>query len=104
MRRRLGEESGIALVTAVVILAALMLTGTTLVYYAGSNANHAEVSNDDARALNLAEAGMNYARSILWNAADPTVGTAVGSGGPLSLEGGTYTYAGTYDSAARSGP
>jgi hypothetical protein len=100
MRRRLRDESGVALATAVVILAALMLTGSTLVYYAGSNANHAEISTDDTRALNLAEAGTNYARSILWNAADPTVGTAVPSG-TVALENGSVTYSATYDSAAK---
>ena len=100
MRRRLRDESGVALATAVVVLAALMLTGTTLVYYAGSNANHAELSADDAKALNLAEAGTNYARSILWNAADPTVATAVPSG-TVTLENGTVNYSATYDSVAK---
>ena len=98
--RRLRDESGVALAIAVVSLAFLMLAGATLVYYAGTNANHAEVSTEDAKSLNLAEAGMNYARSILWNAADPTVSTAVGSG-TLTLENGTVTYSGTYDSVAK---
>jgi hypothetical protein len=100
MRRLLREESGLALVMAVGILAFLMVTGTTLVYYAGSNASHAESSADGAKALNLAESGMNYARAILWNAADPTVSTAVGTGS-LTLEGGTVAYSGTYESATK---
>jgi hypothetical protein len=98
--RRLRDESGVALAIAVVSLAFLMLTGATLVYYAGKNADHAEVSTEDAKALNLAEAGMNYARSILYNAADPTVSTTVGSG-TLTLENGTVAYSGAYDSTAK---
>jgi Tfp pilus assembly protein PilX len=98
--RRLRDESGIALVMAVGILTVLMVTGATVVFYAGSNARSAEYSADDARALNLAEAGENYARAVLWNAADPTSPTTF-SGGPLTLEGGTVTYSGSYDAATK---
>nr|MBA3567193.1 hypothetical protein [Actinomycetota bacterium] len=100
MRRQFTDESGVALVMAVWILAFLMLMGSSLVFYAGSGASHAEVSTEDARAVNLAEAGENYARAILYNAADPELSTAVGSGS-LTLEGGTVNYAGTYDSATK---
>lgn len=100
MRPQFKDESGVALVMAVWILAFLMLAGASLVFYAGSNASHAEQSTEDAKAVNLAEAGENYARAILYNAADPTLSTAVGSGS-LTLEGGTVTYSGTYDSATK---
>ncbi len=100
MRLRFKDESGVALVMAVWILAFLMLMGSSLVFYAGSGASHAETSTEDARAVNLAEAGENYARAILYNAADPTVTTAVGAG-QLTLEGGTVDYSGTYDTAAK---
>jgi hypothetical protein len=100
MRRRLENESGIALVMAVGILAFLMVTGSAVVFYAGSNARSAEYSADDAKALNLAEAGENYARAALWNAADPTSPTTF-SGGPLTLESGTVSYSGSYDSTTK---
>jgi hypothetical protein len=100
MRLQIKNESGVALVMAVWILAFLMLAGSSLVFYAGSNAGHAELSTEDVRAVNLAEAGENYARAILYNAADPTDSTAVGSGS-LTLEGGTVNYSGTYDSATK---
>ena len=100
MRRKLENESGIALVMAVGILAVLMVTGSTVIFYAGSNARSTEYSADDAKALNLAEAGMNYARAELWNAADPTNPTTI-SGGPLTLEGGTVTYSGSYDTTTK---
>jgi hypothetical protein len=100
MRLQLKNESGVALVMAVGILAVLMVTGGSLIYYAGSNARSAEHSADDTKALALGEAGLNYARAILWNAADPTSASAVPSG-TLSLEGGTVTYTGAYDSATK---
>jgi hypothetical protein len=100
MRLLIRDESGVALVMAVWILAFLMLAGSSLVYYASSNAGHAELSTDDVKAVNLAEAGENYARAILFNAADPTDPTAVGSGS-LTLEGGTVNYSGTYDSTTK---
>jgi hypothetical protein len=100
MRRRLESESGIALVMAIGILAVLMIAGASVIFYAGSNARSAEHSVDDSRALNLAEAGMNYARAILWQSSDPTSASAVPSGS-LALEGGTVTYSGTYDSTSK---
>jgi hypothetical protein len=106
MRLNLKDESGVALVMAVGILAVLMVTGASLVYYAGSNVQNAERSVDDTRALALGEAGMNYARAILWHAGDPTVATAVPScsatPSSLALEGGTVSYCGTYDSATQT--
>ena len=104
MRRRLEDESGIALVMAVGIMAVLMIAGAAVIFYAGSNARSAEHSVDDSRALNLAEAGMNYARATLWQSSDPTMSTAVpssGTPGELTLEGGTVKYWGTYDSASK---
>jgi len=98
MRRRLENESGIALVMAVGIMTVLMITGSAVVFYAGSNARSSEHSADNARALNLAEAGMNYARAELWNDADPDPTNPTSfSGGPLTLEGGTVTYSRSYD-------
>ncbi len=96
MRRFLRDESGVTLVMAVCILSVLMTAGATLVYFANAGARHAEVSTEDARALDLAEAGMNYARSVLWNASDPTQANAVPASS-VTLEGGTASYEGTYD-------
>lgn len=98
MRQKLRDESGVTLVMAVCIMSVLMASGASLIFYANSNAQNADYSADDTRALNLAEAGVNYARSILWNAANPTQASAVPAGS-LTLEGGTATYAGTYDAA-----
>ena len=99
MRQRLKSESGIALVMAIGILAVLMIAGASVIFYAGSNARSSEHSADDSKALNLAEAGMNYARAILWQSSDPTNTTSVPTA-TLTLEGGTVTYSGTYDTAS----
>jgi hypothetical protein len=103
MRRLLRDESGVALVMAVGVLTVLMVTGGTLVYYAGANVTTAERSVDDTRALALGEAGMNYARSILWSAGDPTTAAVptAASPGTLTLEGGTVKYWGSYDSGTQ---
>jgi Tfp pilus assembly protein PilX len=107
MRRRLKDESGIALVMAIGIMMVLMIAGTAVVFYAGSNARSAEHSADDARAVNLGEAGMNYARAILWSSGTPNSASAVHSCSSLplpqlTLEGGTVTYCGTYDSGTQT--
>jgi hypothetical protein len=101
MRRILREESGMALVMAVGILSVLMIMGSSLIYYAGTNVSSAERSVDDTRALALGEAGMNYARAILWNAGDPTSPTAITSG-TLTQDGGTVAYSGSYDSGTKT--
>jgi Tfp pilus assembly protein PilX len=106
MRQRLNNESGIALVMAIGILSVLMIAGSSVVYYAGSNARSAEYSGDDTKAVNLGEAGMNYARAILWNSTTPTSASAVPSCTPsppqLTMEGGTVTYCGTYDAVTQT--
>jgi hypothetical protein len=104
MRRILRDESGIALVMAVGIMAVLMITGSAVVYYAGSNTRSAEHSADEAKALNAAEAGMNYARAVLWNSTTPTSSSALPSSsspGQVTLEGATVRYWGSYDSTTK---
>jgi Tfp pilus assembly protein PilX/predicted acyltransferase (DUF342 family) len=105
MRRRLKNESGIALVMAVGIMAVLMIAGAAVVFYANSNARSSEYSADEAKAMNLGEAGMNYARAILWNSGTPTSASALPSSaspGTLTLEGGTVKYWGSYDAGTQT--
>jgi hypothetical protein len=79
---------------AIGMLGVLSLTAATLAVYSTSNGRNADYSNATVAARNLAEAGEAAARSILWNASDPTNPSAVGSG-TVTLEGGTATYSGT---------
>ncbi len=100
MRQKLRDESGVTLVMAVCIMSVLSLTGASLILYANANARNAEYSADDTRALNIAEAGVNYARSVLWNATDPTQANAVPTSS-ITLESGTATYSGAYDATTK---
>jgi hypothetical protein len=86
---------------AVGIMTVLMATGTTLVYYASSNTRNAELSVEEQRALNIAEAGVNYARSVLYNASNPQSSSAVPAGS-LVVEGGSVSYTGTYNSSTQT--
>jgi hypothetical protein len=65
LRQLLRRQDGLTLVMAVGILGVLTLTGTTLVYYSGSNSRSAEYSNRSASAYNLAEAGINEMMAVL---------------------------------------
>ena len=82
------------------IMLALSITGTSVVAFSSSNFRAAEYSADNTKSIHLAEAAEAYARSVLWNASDPTDQNAVPSG-TVSLEGGTANYSGTYDSGRR---
>ena len=90
----LARESGMALLIVLGVLSGLTIAGGALLSLTNSNSSHAERSVDTMLAQNVAEAGMNYARSILWNAVDPTDPAAVGSGN-ITLESGTANYSGT---------
>jgi Tfp pilus assembly protein PilX len=99
MRQRIRDEGGIALVMAIGFLAVLSITGATLMHYSSSNTREASRSSESTSAFHLAEAGMSLARSVLWNASDPSNPSAVGTGSS-SLNGGTASYSGTFDSAS----
>ena len=102
VRLHLSGESGISLIMTMGInMLALSVTGTSVVAFSTSNSRSAEYSVDNSKAIHVAEAGEAYARSILWSAPDPTDPSSVGSG-PVSLEGGTATYSGTYDSGTQT--
>ena len=86
----MGEEglaNAIALNTAAMnltrvlgpTLAGVMLavSGATVVYFSSSNLRSAAYAADHQGAAGFAEAGMNFARSTLWQAADLTDPAAV---------------------------
>jgi hypothetical protein len=103
--RLLSREDGISLVMAVGILGVLSVTGTTLIYYGGTNARSAAFSKENGVAYDIAEAGVNEMTAILWNGdnnphnpyllgarPDGTVVTKTTTYG-----GGTATWSGTLD-------
>ncbi len=89
-------EDGFALVIALGMSAVLSIAGTTTMIYTTANHGSAARSKADRRALSLAEAGLNYAYSTLYNASDPTQPGAVPQRAE-TLESGTATYWGTLD-------
>jgi hypothetical protein len=105
MRRRFSvrSEGGMALVMAIGIMAVLTITGTTVTYYATSNSSSATRSKTRQSAYALAEAGINTALSVLSASFQPATATALpacnAAAGPITAEGGTYTYCGTLNGA-----
>jgi hypothetical protein len=94
--RRLVAQAGFALPVVIGTSMILGITGTTAMVYSTSNVRTAASSKADERAFALAEAGLNYAYSTLYNAPDPTMPGAV----PLRsevVEDGTITWWGTLD-------
>jgi hypothetical protein len=100
MRRRFSvrSERGMALVMTIGIMTVLAITGTTITYYATSNSSTANRAKSRQSSYALAEAGINTALSVLSASFQPATPTALPAcntpGGPVSAEGGTYTYCG----------
>jgi Tfp pilus assembly protein PilX len=100
LRHRLRDERGFALVAALGFSVVLGIAGTTAMVYTTSNEGSAQASKADRRALSLAEAGLANAHATLYNASNPADANSV----PLRsdvLEGGTATWSGVYDAAAK---
>ena len=103
LRQTLTDESGIGLLFTVGVLFVLSTVAVSVISFTSSNARNSEYSVDRSAAVHLAESGEAYARAILWNAKPEewtnkdTVGT-----NSISLEGGTVTYSGTYDSGTQT--
>lgn len=100
LAERMRCEAGVTLITAVMALAALSSAGATVVFFSSSDARNSAYAADHQNAGNLAEAGMNFARSTLWQAADPTNPSSVPST-TQTVDGVDVTYFGTYDVGAK---
>jgi Tfp pilus assembly protein PilX len=98
--RRVGRlipgQAGFALPMAIGVSLVLGITGTTAMIYSSENVRAASTSKADERAFSLAEAGLNYAYSTLYNASDPTMPGAVPQRSEAA-ENGTITWWGTLD-------
>ena len=100
-RIKLRSERGLALPLTVLVLASCGATVVTVVEYSSSSGRTAQVGEGRVTAQSLAEAAIANAFAVLNNAVDPkTAGTlpAQGSAVPVTMEGGTATYWGTYNS------
>ena len=104
MRHLLKDQSGIALVMSVGMIAVLSIVGTTTLVYTTANARSGVVSKDNERAFSLAEAGLNNAMAVLSlptnNALDPDVlPSTEATASSATYEGGTVKWYGTLDRA-----
>lgn len=100
LARRCRSESGVTLITAVMALSILSGAGASVVYFSSANTRSSAYAADHQSALDLAEAGMNFARSTLWQAADPSDPNSVPSA-TQQVEGVNVTYYGTFDAGAQ---
>ena len=105
MLKRLNEQSGMALVMAVGMLAVFSIVGTTTLVYTTSNSRSSGISKETERAFSLAEAGLNNAMAVLSlptnNALDSTLlPSTEATASSATYEGGTAKWYGTLDRSA----
>jgi hypothetical protein len=92
-RRHLGREDGVALVLSLGLCVVLAVVGTTTIAYTSSNQRSSHHSKAERTTQALAEAGLHYAYSTLYNSPTPTMSGAVPSR-TIEVNGGTITYSG----------
>jgi hypothetical protein len=100
LAKRCREESGVTLITAVMALSVLSAAGSSVVYFSSTNTRSAAYAETHQNALGFSEAGMNFARSTLWQAADPSNPNSVPTTAQ-QIEGVNVTYSGSFDSASQ---
>src|SRR5688500_4705756 len=94
LRARLAGEAGIALPFALVTVLATGTLASSALAYSSWSYGSAKRSDADSQALALAEAGLNYAYSTLYNSGTPTMDGAVPSR-TITLSTGDASYYGT---------
>jgi len=94
LRARFLGEAGIALPFALVTLLTAGALASSAVAYSSWNYGSAKRSDADSQALALAEAGLNYAYSTLYNSGTPTMDNAVPPRS-ITLSTGDASYYGT---------
>jgi Tfp pilus assembly protein PilX len=97
---RLGDERGVALVLALVIMGVLTITVASVATFTTSNENHSARDRDVARALGAAEAGLNNGLAVLTQQ-DSTGTQPIGATlatTSFTIDGGSGTYSATKNS------
>lgn len=94
IRAQLRGESGLALPLALVTMLATGAMASSAIAYSSWNYGSSKRTDADSQALALAEAGLNYAYSTLYNSGTPTMASAVPSR-TITLATGDATYYGT---------
>ncbi len=108
--RSVLKERGFALVMALGLLTVLAIAGTAVAYYATSAFTSSATGKSRMSAYDLAEAGINDAKAVLYNQLNPDGSVKAGGTSPISPtllsqttiqypdEHGSVTYQGTLDS------
>jgi Tfp pilus assembly protein PilX len=103
MKQRVNVRSngGMALPIALGIMMVLGITVVTVLGFTSSSQRDAKLSEANQVAVDVAEAGLNHAESVLANAADADSAGALPSscGTQVPAEGGTFCYWGNLDSS-----
>jgi len=94
LRTRLLGEAGFALPFALVTMLTTGTLATSTLAYSSWNYGSSKRSDAESQALALAEAGLNYAYSTLYNSGTPTMDGAVPTR-TITLSTGDATYYGT---------
>jgi hypothetical protein len=94
LRACLRGEGGIALPFALMTVFVTGSLASSAIAYSGWNYGSAKRADAESQALALAEAGLNYAYSTLYNSGTPTMDSAVPSR-TIALDTGDATYYGT---------
>lgn len=94
LRARVAAEAGVALPFALVTMLATGTLASSAIAYSSWNYGSAKRSDADAQAFALAEAGLNYAYSTLYNSGTPTMANAVPPR-TITLDTGEASYYGT---------
>lgn len=100
---RMKEESGFALVLALVVIVALSTSVASVAYFTTTNFHDSKRSQSDQSALSLAEAGLNMAFSTLEHASNPGSSSAISATAvpDVPMVGGFATYFGGYDATTQ---
>ncbi len=108
-RGAVAKERGFALVMALGLMMVLTIGGTAVAYYATGNLTSSATSKSRSSAYDLAEAGINDAKAVLYNQLNPDGSVKNGGTSPISptllsqttiqysTENGSVTYSGTLD-------
>jgi Tfp pilus assembly protein PilX len=100
---RLRGQEGLALPIALGMTAVLAISLTVVLELAATGQRHANLSDADTVAFEVAEGGLNQAEAVLSKASNPYVATAFPStctaATTVSFDGGSACYWGTLDSS-----
>ncbi|MEZ5100441.1 MAG: pilus assembly PilX N-terminal domain-containing protein [Thermoleophilia bacterium] len=94
---RVRDEAGVTLIIALLTLSVISAIGGTVIHFSTAGARSSSLSSTQQKSLDLAEAGMNLARSTLWQAPDPADAGSVPTRS-VTMEGANVQYWGAYNS------